>query len=308
MTPSPGAAGGDPMVSIIIPTYRREQQVVAAVRSALAHGAARIEVVVIDDTPDLTARDAVLAIDDDRIRYGGMEVPSRGRPALVRNAGIERARGRYLYFLDDDDLVVPGAIDRLVDALERHPREGVAYGCVECFGPDVAIRDRYNRWFGWAAQTSRRVQHSSWITAGVILFRGTLIINSCCMVRRKVAVALGGYDPAVSVYEDVDFFTRGIRQFGHVFVDAPVLRYSTGLQSIIHDLHKETDVIVDSYALMHENYRLRHGMADYRALQIVSKLLPIGGIGPDDPSSVRQLSSDGQTGGDRHEKGAPEWS
>jgi GT2 family glycosyltransferase len=204
-----------------------------------------------------------------------MEEPSRGRPALVRNTGIRHARGAYLYFLDDDDKAVPGGIDRLVTALQRHPRKGVAYGCVECFGPDSTIRDSYNRWFSWAAHASRRVKISSWLTSGVILFRGTLIINSACMVRKDVAVRLGGYDPEIDVYEDVDFFTRGIRQFGHVFVDSPVLRYSTGLQSIIHDLHEDQSLVGSSYEVMHRNYRRRHGTLEYRVLQIASKLLPI---------------------------------
>jgi glycosyltransferase involved in cell wall biosynthesis len=266
----------DPLVSVIIPTYRREQQVVDAVRSVLSHGVATVEVVVIDDSPEQTAREAVLAIADDRVHYVAMEVPSRGRPALVRNTGIRHARGAYLYFLDDDDKAVPGGIDRLVTALQRHPRKGVAYGCVECFGPDAAIRDRYNRWFGWAARTSRRVRRSSWLTSGVILFRGTLIINSACMVRRDIALSLGGYDPEIDVYEDVDFFTRAIRQYGHVFVDSPVLHYSTGLQSLIHDLHDDTSLVSSSYDVIHRNYRRRHGTLEYRALQIASKLLPIG--------------------------------
>jgi hypothetical protein len=77
------------------------------------------------------------------------------------------------------------------------------------------------------------------------------------------------------VYEDVDFFTRGIRQFGHVFVDSPVLRYSTGLQSIIHDLHEDQSLVGSSYEVMHRNYRRRHGTLEYRILQIASKLLPI---------------------------------
>ncbi len=154
----------------------------------------------------------------------------------------------------------------------------MAYGRVECFGPDDGIRDQYNEWFGWSARTSRRVRRSSWITSGVILFRGTLIINSACMVRRDVAVRLGGYDPEIMVYEDVDFFNRAIRQFGHVFVDAPVLRYSTGRSSLIHDLHEDTTLVHDSHVLMHRNYRQRHGTFEYRALQLVSKLLPLEAI------------------------------
>jgi glycosyltransferase involved in cell wall biosynthesis len=270
--------GPEPLVSVITTTYRREQQVVDAVRSALEQGGSPLEVLVIDDTPERTAEAAVLAIGDPRVRSLGMEEPSGGRPALVRNAGIARARGSYLYFLDDDDRVAPRAIDHLdhlVYALQRHPRKGVAYGRVTCFGPDAAIRDRYNKWFGWAGRASRRIRWSSWLTCGVNLFRGTLIINSACMIRKDAAVRIGGYDPEIPVYEDVDFFNRGIRQFGHVFVDSPVLQYGTGKQSVIHDLHEDGTLVHESYVLMHRHYRERHGTLEYRALQVLSKVLPL---------------------------------
>jgi len=64
----------------------------------------------------------------------------------------------------------------------------------------------------------------------------------------------------------------------YVFVDAPVLRYSTGRQSMIHDLDEDTTLVHDSYVLMHRNYRRRHGTFEYRALQLVSKLLPLEAI------------------------------
>ena len=90
-------------------------------------------------------------------------------------------------------------------------------------------------------------------------------------------MALGGYNTELDVYEDVDFFTRGIRRYGHVFVDTPVLIYSTGLTSIIHDLHGDTTVIAESNRRAHIRYRGAYGWLEYRSLQVVSKLLPIGG-------------------------------
>jgi hypothetical protein len=113
------------------------------------------------------------------------------------------------------------------------------------------------------------------LTTGVILFRGTLLINSACVIRTSAARALGGNNPAIEVYEDVEFFTRAIRRFGHVFVDLPVLRYSTGLQSIMHDLHWERAVMDASHRRIHQAYKDTWGQANYRLLQTVSKLLPL---------------------------------
>ncbi len=264
-----------PVASVVIPTFHREELVVEAIRSALEGTTAALEVIVIDDSPDRSAERAVRSITDSRVRYEAMPMPSDGRPALVRNRGIDLASGSYLYFLDDDDRVVPGALEELVKALQT-TGAGVAYGNVESFGPDQQVREQYQRWWDWAARASRRVRWSSWLTTGVIMFRGTLIINSTCMIRREVAVELGGYDVSLPVYEDVDFFTRGIRQFGHVYVDRPVLRYSTGLASIIHDLHGDFSLVADTNARVHAEYRHRHGVVDYHTLQLLSKLLPLG--------------------------------
>jgi glycosyltransferase involved in cell wall biosynthesis len=271
-TETPQVAHVDVMLSVVIPTFRREEQVVAAVQSVLSSTPPSTEVLVLDDTPEGSASGAISAIGDDRVRYEKMPEPSGGRPAAVRNRGIEQARGRYLYFLDDDDRVAPGALSALVRALEGRPKAGVAYGTVECVGPDEDRRRDYNRWFQWAASVSRRVQRSSWRTTGIIMFRGTLIINSACMIRRACARELGGYDLDLPVYEDVEFFTRGIRRFGHVFVDVPVLTYSTGLPSIIHDLGDDNRPVGWSYERMHAKYKATYGVVDYRCLQIASKL------------------------------------
>jgi glycosyltransferase involved in cell wall biosynthesis len=266
-----------PTVRVIIPTFRRERQLVAAIDSVLAQEVDALEVLVLDDSPEGSAAGAVAHLDDRIVRYERMAAPSGGRPALVRNHGIERAQGRYLYFLDDDDRVAPGGLAALVAALDARPSAAVAYGRVRCVGPDAPTAARYNRWFTWARQAGARTRRSRWLTVGVILFRGTTLINSACLIRREAAVALGGYDPELDVYEDVEFFTRGIRRFGHVFVDRDVLIYSTGLPSLIHDLHGDDSPIGAAYQRFHRKYRDAHGALDYRLLQLASRALPLGG-------------------------------
>lgn len=264
-----------PVVSVIVPTYRREMQVVDAVNSVLTGCGVDFEVIVVDDTPEASAKEAIAAIHDARVQYHVMVEPSEGKPAKVRNTALELAKGRYLYFLDDDDQVAAGGIDALVGALEAAPKKGVAFGRVRCVGPHEATLVRYNNWFTWAAETARKYRWSSRLTVGTVLFRGTLYLNSACLLRTKLARELGGYDVEMPFYEDVDFYTRGIRRSGHVFVDETVLVYSTGQPSLIHDLDEDWTMIASSYRSMHEKYKRTYGVVDYRLLQVASKLLPM---------------------------------
>lgn len=279
-----------PAVSVIIPTFRRPDGLRRAIASVLVDVGFDIEVLVIDDSPEHSAASVVAEVDEGRVRYVAMPTPTGGRPALVRNLGIEEARHEVLYFLDDDDEVMPGGLRAIVDAFASHPDVGVAFGRVTCVGPDEAIQIRYQSWFDSAGRLARRVRWSSWLTAGVIMFRGTVIINSCCAIRRDVARGLGGYDASMSVYEDVDFFTRGIRTTGHVFIDRPVLRYQTGLPSIIHDLDGDNTPIAESYRTMLDKYRDRHGTVDYRVLQVLSKTLPLGSPHRDQQRATKAFS------------------
>lgn len=100
-------AGATGLVSIIIPTYRRPQEVRLAAQSALAQTWPEIEVLVISDGPDPETRAAVASLDS-RLRY--LELPVNGGPAAARNAGVAASQGEWLTFLDDDDSMLPGKV------------------------------------------------------------------------------------------------------------------------------------------------------------------------------------------------------
>ncbi len=261
-------------VSVIIPTFQREKLVVEAIESALRQRGVSIEVVVIDDSPVGSASKAVEAIGDNRVRYHRRAATSGGRPALVRNDGSRLARGRFLHFLDDDDILEDGSLAALVDALSRRPSAGMAFGAIEPFGEDEAALEHEREFFREATRNARRLVHRLQLAAH-LLFRNTVLVNSACMARREAFELAGGYDPEVVVNEDAELWLRIARGSGFAFVDRPVVRYRTGAPSLMRDTlarkDKGKEKFRAAYARMHEKYRHQHGRAEFYALKVMAR-------------------------------------
>src|SRR5580704_7354785 len=121
-------------VSVIVPTYHRERELLDAINSVRSQTGVAFEIIVVDDSPEGSARDTVASVNDPRVRYVLRPDPSKGRPAKVRNDGAKLARGRYLYFLDDDDMLEAGTLAELSRALDAAPGAGMAFGVISPFG------------------------------------------------------------------------------------------------------------------------------------------------------------------------------
>lgn len=138
-----------PLVSIVIPTYNRARLVAAAVRSCLIQTHQDFEIVIVDSAHSTDDLAGVLAqFGDSRITLHRDPV---GSAAANRNRGLRLARGRFVAFLDSDDVFLP---DRLAAGLARQRRDGadVVYGQIYLDRgvgrlwpkPERAIADREN--------------------------------------------------------------------------------------------------------------------------------------------------------------------
>ena len=224
--------------SVIVPTFRRPAALSQALASVLGQEGATIEVIVVDDSPEGGAREVVEAADD-RVTYIHNPRPTGGVPSVVRNLGWPQAQGRYIHFLDDDDLAPPGRYSAAKQVFESRPDIGVAFGRVEPFGDcpaDQLMHER--RFFADAATRAASCARygPKWAFAGRMLFDRTLLVCSACTIRRECVVALGGFDPEIRLMEDSDFFLRAIRRFGAHFIDHTVLQYRIGSPSLLHGI------------------------------------------------------------------------
>jgi glycosyltransferase involved in cell wall biosynthesis len=243
-----------------------------AIHSSLTQSVPPVEMVVLDDSPEGSAETLVESLKDARVRYVRRAEPSEGCPAVVRNDGWPRVTGEYVHFLDDDDVLLPGAYRALVNALQAHPRAAVAFGRVEPFGAGPEVMKNEARFFRSAGRRARIGQglHSRFWMLANMLFKNTVVINSAGLIRRSCLEALGGYDPQLRLFEDLELFIRAFREFGCVFVDRTVLKYRVGAPSLMTNL-RDNQPILDAYRTIHEKYQKAYGAYEYFALKLFAR-------------------------------------
>lgn len=212
----PVSAGGQqPMVSVVLCTKDRPQLLAAAMASVLALDYPSWEVVVVDNAPSDDATERYLAeLDHPRVRRVLEPVPGLAR---ARNTGIQAAQGEIIAFTDDDVLVDPFWLTRLVAAFDLAP----AVGCVSGLVPSGELRTPTQAFFDqrvtWSDAVSRKIFCLADPPAGMPLFPfqvGEYGTGANFALRRIAAYQLGGFDEALGVGtptgggEDLDMFVR----------------------------------------------------------------------------------------------------
>jgi hypothetical protein len=140
----------EPLVSVIIPTYTRVETLVnVALPSVLCQTYERLEVLVVGDCAPPATGEALAKLSDPRIVYHNRErrgpYPAdperRARVAggIPYNEGVQRAHGRWLARLDDDDAYRPHALETLVTAAKENRYE-LCYGRFRELLPDGTER------------------------------------------------------------------------------------------------------------------------------------------------------------------------
>ena len=114
----------EPLVSIVTPSFNHGRFIRSTIESVLAQDYPNLEYIVMDGgSADETA--AVVKDYASRLRF--ISEPDRGQSHAI-NKGFRMARGSILFWLNSDDLILPGAVRHAVDALQENPQAGAVYG------------------------------------------------------------------------------------------------------------------------------------------------------------------------------------
>ena len=130
-----------PLVSIITPSWNVEHLIGETISSVQAQTLGDWELLITDDcsTDDTPAVIEGYAAKDPRIRL--IRQPRNGGPALARQAAIEQAQGRFIAFLDSDDLWLPAKLERQV-AFAREHRAALSYTAFRRIDEDGSVTGR----------------------------------------------------------------------------------------------------------------------------------------------------------------------
>ncbi len=124
-------------VSIIIPVYNVERYIAECLDSVMAQQTAcHIECFVVDDCGtdnSMSIARELIGNYRGQIDFNIITREKNGGLSAARNSGISAARGKYIYFLDSDDVITPDCIDSLMDRAKRHPSAQIIVGNFQTF-------------------------------------------------------------------------------------------------------------------------------------------------------------------------------
>lgn len=181
-----------PLVSVIMPTYKRATYLERAMRSVLEQTYPHLELIVVDDnglgTADGQAIEQLMAAyaDNPRVCYIQHEVNQHGGAA--RNTGIQAAKGELITFLDDDDTYRPDKIAQQVAYLQTHPEHQAVY----C---------------GWKREVDQIFERTGDLSYE-LLSGDQIILTNTIMMYREAAVACGGFDVRLKRHQEAVFLLR----------------------------------------------------------------------------------------------------
>jgi glycosyltransferase involved in cell wall biosynthesis len=218
----------EPVVSVVTPFLDAERFLEEAIESVLAQQYPEWELLLVDDgSTDASTAIAKRAADEDaRVRY--LEHPghaNRGKNA-ARNLAIERARGRYVTFLDSDDVWFRDTLGRQVAALWKHPDAAMVYGSAEWWhswrGPDAPKQDRCDR-TGSKVARPEAVHDPPELVTLFLRDGGAVPCLHVLAVRTDVVRSAGAFDHLLDdLYEDQVLIAKICLEWP-VFVTASVL-------------------------------------------------------------------------------------
>jgi teichuronic acid biosynthesis glycosyltransferase TuaG len=107
------------LVSVIMPAFNAERYVAEAIGSVLAQTYTNLELIVVDDCSDDTTARIAREFSDKDARVRVIQSEGNSGPGPARNVGIANARGRYIAFLDSDDLWLPQKLAIQIAAMRR---------------------------------------------------------------------------------------------------------------------------------------------------------------------------------------------
>lgn len=198
-----------PTVSVVVGAYNAERWIEETIRSVLRQSYRAYELIVVDDgSTDGTA---------DVARRFGEEVrvirKANGGSASARNAGIRASSGKYVAFLDADDLWCPRKLESQIAALET---AAAAWGYSDAVFFDSSTGTSLYR----ASQLHEL--HAGDVLRALVL--GNFILTPTVIVRRDVFEVVGLFDETHRISEDWDLWLRVAARHAAVCLRRPLVR------------------------------------------------------------------------------------
>ena len=194
------------LVSVIIPTYNRGWIIKEAVESVLAQDVDDVELIVVDDGSTDHTVEILKGFGEDIIL---IRKDNEGVSA-ARNRGIAAASGRFIAFLDSDDLWLPQKLSRQIDFFDSNPHALI------CQTEEIWMRNH--------VRVNPKKRHKK--PSGMIFEPSLslcLVSPSAVMIKRSLFDEVGLFDETFPACEDYDLWLRISCRYPVYLIDTPLI-------------------------------------------------------------------------------------
>ena len=218
------------LISVILPVYNRETQIIRALESVIKQQCVNFDVWVIDDgSTDSTAKVVKAYIAENfleqKVFYHFIE---NSGVSIARNTGIELSKGEWIAFLDSDDEWLPEKLRLQSDHVKANPK------CQLVHSDEIWIRN--------GKRINQMKKHKK--SGGDIFLRALelcLISPSATLLKRDLLIEVGVFDPVMTVCEDYDLWLRICSRHRVCYVDIPLINKYGGATDQLSRKYKAMD-------------------------------------------------------------------
>lgn len=203
-----------PLVSVTICCYNSEEYIAETVRSVLAQTWDDFEIVTVNDgSTDLT-EEIIKSFSDPRIQY---YFQTNAGVGATRNRAVDLSRGKYVAFLDHDDLWEPSKLEKQIPLLETRPEVALVYS--DCYFIDPH-GDRFATYFAYQGVEPCRGRALS-----ALVKHGCFMQLPSVVVRKDALIEVGKFDPRYNIVEDYDTWMKIAAAHEVDYVREPLCSY-----------------------------------------------------------------------------------
>jgi glycosyltransferase involved in cell wall biosynthesis len=181
------------LISVIIPVYNGEKTISYTIESIINQTYKDLEIIVVDDGSTDSTLEIVKRFSDSRLHIFSY---SQTGVAASRNQGLDKALGKFVSFIDADDLWTPDKLEDQFKVLQEHPKAAVAYSWTDYIDGEGKI-----------VKSGQRVTVTGDVYNKLLL--GNFLENgSNPLIRREAMDTVGGFDESLAATQDWDMWLR----------------------------------------------------------------------------------------------------
>ena len=195
-----------PLISVVIPSYNSSEFIRETIESVLNQTYKNFEIIVVDDESSDNTVSILKDLSNKNKRINYYQIPHNGRPSVPRNYGVEKSNGKFVAFLDTDDIWVENKLKKQISEFEKHPDYILVYSMSVTFGV-ANLFSPYYEVLPLLHKVCKRKQE--------LLNMGNSITCSTVLINKEHFQKVGGFDedPNLQI-EDYDLWIR-LSELGH---------------------------------------------------------------------------------------------